>query len=398
MTASQESNELTSQTSQASLSRRIVLGASLLSGKPSYRQAGVHVYAKHLLNALAQTGKPFTVLISPTAITEFANSQLPIAVHPASRTTERPFSRIVVEQIETPRMLREMNASLYHGLGFVAPLRAPCPTIVSVMDLSFITQPQAHKLFNRTYLKLFARASCRRAARVITISEWTKRDVVQHFGIAPERVDAIPLGVAHDHFKPQTAEVVTAFKAQHNIGNHAIFCLGSLEPRKNLPRLIEAFSLLTSSFSLATSQLFVGGNPAWKYDDVFARIKQLGLEDRVKLIGRVSDDDLPKWYASCAVTAYPSLYEGFGLPPLEAMACGAPVVTSNVTSLPEVVGDAGLMVDPTDVQALSDALARVLNDDALRAEMQAKSLARACEFTWQKTAARTMESYRKVIE
>jgi len=384
----------------------IVLGAYLLSGSPSYRQAGVHTYAKHLLGALSLSPltplpegerNKITALLSPTALDELSTLHSPLSFRPASRTTENPFSRIFVEQIETPRVLRELNADLYHSLGFVAPLRAPCLTVVSMMDISFITQPRAHKLFNRVYLRLFSKASCRRAERVITISEHTKRDVVQHFGISPDRVDAIPLGVDHDHFKPQSPDIVTMFKAQHNIGDHAIFYLGSLEPRKNLPRLIEAFSLLTSHFPLLTSQLFIGGNLAWKYDEIFARIKQLGLQDSVKLIGRVSDDDLPKWYASCALTTYPSLYEGFGLPPLEAMACGAPVVTSNVTSLPEVVGDAGILVDPTDVNALSDALSRVLRDDDLRADMRAKSLARAHSFTWQRTAERTMESYRRVM-
>jgi glycosyltransferase involved in cell wall biosynthesis len=141
----------------------------------------------------------------------------------------------------------------------------------------------------------------------------------------------------------------------------------------------------------------IGGSFGWKYDSIFSRIKQLGIEEKVKLIGRVGENDLPMWYSSCAVFAYPSLYEGFGLPPLEAMACGAPVVVSNITSLPEVIGDAGIMIQPTDTQALANALRRVLNDDALQTEMRAKSLARASNFTWQRTALRTVESYERTI-
>jgi glycosyltransferase involved in cell wall biosynthesis len=196
----------------------IVLGAYLLSGQPGFRQAGVHYYAKRLLQALGRdairrVSTNLTALISPTAAAEadaFSLLTSNFSLHFASRTTEKPFSRIVVEQVETPRLLRGMKADLYHGLGFVAPLRSPCPTVVSVMDLSFVTQPQAHKRFNRAYLSWLCRASCRRAARVIAISEWTKRDVVQHFGISPERVDVTPLGVDHDHFKPASPSALAA--------------------------------------------------------------------------------------------------------------------------------------------------------------------------------------------
>lgn len=166
----------------------IVLGAYLLSSAPSYRQAGVHRYAQHLLQEIARIAARhpeahFTALVSPTVAPQgLSMTDSRFSILPASRSTERPLSRILIEQTETPRVLRERKADLYHGLGFVAPLRAPCPTIVTVFDLSFITQPQAHKRVNRLYLSLFTRWSCRRAARVIAISEWTRRDVAQHLG------------------------------------------------------------------------------------------------------------------------------------------------------------------------------------------------------------------------
>ncbi|MCL6512472.1 MAG: glycosyltransferase family 4 protein [Anaerolineae bacterium] len=378
----------------------IVLGAYLLSGTPGYRQAGVHQYARQLLHHLANGDRPeglrFTALVSPTATAEAPRARDPLfAVRTASRTTELPLSRIVVEQTETPHTLRALQADLYHGLGFVAPLRAPCPTVVTVFDLSFITQPGAHRLLNRTYLSLFARWSCRRAARVIAISEWTKRDLTHHFGVAPERIDVTPLGVDHHRFKPMPPDEIATFRAKHGLGNNAIFYLGSLEPRKNLPRLINAFAQLHAQHPGLDAVLVIGGNLAWKYDAILTHIRQLGLGERIRLIGRVSEEDLPKWYSACAVMTYPSLYEGFGLPPLEAMACGAPVVTSNVTALPEVIGDAGIAVDPTDAHALAEALRRVLSDAPLRAEMRARSLARAARFTWERTAALTLESYRR---
>ena len=385
----------------------IAIGAYLLSGTPGYRQAGVHQYAKHLLAELArindvpqQARTNITALISPTAHAELPSPQSPITIRHASRSTENPWQRIWVEQVEAPRVLREIKADLYHGLLNVLPLRTTCPTIVSVMDLSFLTQPQAHRWFNRTYLSLFARLSCRKAARVITISEHTKRDVTRYFGVNPERIDAIPLGVT-ENFRRLPDAAIAQFKRDHQIGEQAAFYLGSIEPRKNLTRLIEAFAQLNPQSLISNPQLpqlFIGGALGWMYDETLARIQSLGLAGRVQLIGRVAEDDLPKWYSACNAFVYPSLYEGFGLPVLEAMACGAPVITSNVTSLPEVVGDAGIVIEPTDTEALAAALARVLSQPQLQAEMRQKSLQRAAQFTWQRTAQQTIESYQSVLQ
>ena len=379
----------------------IALGAYLLSGTPGYRQAGVHQYAKHLLAGIARTHAPnITALISPTAREEISNLQSLISIRQASRSTENPWQRIWVEQVETPRLLREIKADLYHGLLNVLPLRTRCPTIVSVMDLSFLTQPHTHRWFNRTYLALFARLSCRKAARVITISEHTKRDVMNYFGVAPDRIDVTPLGVT-ENFRRLPDESIARFKQDHKIGEQAVFFLGSIEPRKNLTRLIEAFAQLNLQSpisNLQSPQLFIGGSLGWKYDETLARFQSLGLGQQVQLIGRVAETDLPKWYSACNAFVYPSLYEGFGLPVLEAMACGAPVITSNVTSLPEVLGDAGIVVEPTDIAALAAALSQVLCQPQLQTELRAKAIQRAAQFTWQRTAQQTFESYRRVLQ
>lgn len=372
----------------------VVLGAYLLSGQPGYRQAGVHHYARSLLRALARTlpaDLTLTTLISPTANGELSpDEHAALRIQPAARTTETPASRICIEQLDTPRLLSALNAQLYHGLGFVAPLRAPCPTVVSVMDLSFLTHPATHRPFNRLYLSALTRLSCQRARHVIAISEWTRRDILQHFALPADRVSAIPLGVDLDLFKPPPPDRIAAFRAEHGIGPRAIFSLGSIEPRKNLPRLLDAFATLPDD-----AQLFIGGSAAWKTSATFERIAALG--PRVRLIGRVDDAQMPLWHAACGVFAYPSLYEGFGLPALEAMACGSAVIASNSSSLPEVVGDAGLLVDSTDTRALAVALNRALDDAHLRRELQARALARARAFSWDATAHRTLNVYRRCL-
>lgn len=379
----------------------IALGAYLISGTPGYRQAGVHQYARHVLEALAAYGRDaqpeaqFTALVSPTARAEVMQVSPPMRLMSASRTTENPWSRIWVEQIETPRVLHEIRADLYHGLLNVLPLRTTLPTVVSIMDLSFLTRPETHKWFNRNYLRLLARRSCHKAARIIAISEYTKRDIVQHLGVSAERIVTIPLGVTEHYHRPSEA-ALAAFRQAHGIGPQSIFYLGSIEPRKNLNRLIEAFAQLRHTDAGTRPQLFIGGALGWHYDALLSRIQTAGLGEHIKLLGRVAEADLPSWYAACTTFCYPSLYEGFGLPVLEAMACGAAVVTSNVTSLPEVVGEAGLMVEPTDTAALSAALQRMLDDAALRQHLSKQAMRQAATFTWRRVAEQTLRVYEAV--
>lgn len=366
----------------------IALGAYLLSGIPGYRQAGIHRYIKSVLMEFAGMETPrFTALVSPTAL-----GQLPqeMARAAASRPAETPFARIRVEQLETPSVLRQLKADVYHGMAFVAPLRAPCQTVVTVHDLSFITCPETHKPLNRAYLSLFTRWSCRRAARVIAVSEWTRQDVAHYFGVLPDKIDVIPHGVP-PRFVRASPDDIRQFRREKNVGANSILFLGSLEPRKNLLSLIESLPAL----GLSEYELIVIGGEGWKFSGVYERVKALGLEQRVRFEGYVADADLPLWLSACDVFAYPSLYEGFGMPVLEAMACGAVVVCSNSTSLPEVVGDAGLTHPPTDVPALAAALRRALTDEPLRAALRQKAITRAAGYTWQNAAQLTVRTYQK---
>ena len=231
--------------------------------------------------------------------------------------------------------------------------------------------------------------SARHSARVIAVSEATRRDVIELLGVRPERVVTVHNGVG-EQFKPASPEAVHAFRAAQDISGRLIFYVGTLEPRKNLVRLIEAFGSFSSEPAYEDVTLVIGGSKGWYYEEIFGTAERLGLtaSGRVRFLGRVPDDALPLWYNSSAVFAYPSLYEGFGLPAVEAMACGVPVVTSTASCFPEVVGDAGLMLDPLDTRAWAEGLRRLLDYPALARELSARGLQAARRFSWERLGGR----------
>jgi glycosyltransferase involved in cell wall biosynthesis len=291
--------------------------------------------------------------------------------------------------------LRKERVDLLHALAFVTPLLSRCPSVVTIYDLSFLLYPESFRRAKRSYLGLFTRLSARRARRIIAISESTKRDVVRLLGVPPEKVEVVYCGI-DEAFRPLAEDQVAAFRSQHGLPERFILFVGTIEPRKNVTRLIEAFADLR--FAICDLRLVIGGAKGWFYQDVFARVEELGLQGEVMFPGYIPVSELPLWYNAAELFVYPSLHEGFGLPPLEAMACGTPVVAANTSSLPEVVGEAGLTVDPLDVEGLAEAMRRVLGDDALQQEMRKRGLQRARGFSWTKTAQETVQVYRRAME
>jgi glycosyltransferase involved in cell wall biosynthesis len=217
--------------------------------------------------------------------------------------------------------------------------------------------------------------------------------LVQNYGLSPGKVDVVHNGVG-SRFRPLPAAQVAAFRVEQGLPESFILFLGTLEPRKNVTRLLEAYARLPES----KPPLMLAGGKGWLYEDLLARREALGLTDQVHFVGYVPAEDLPLWYNAAELFAYPSLYEGFGLPPLEAMACGTPVISSASSSLPEVVGSAGLLVDPTDVEALATAMHRVISDKDLQAEMRNAGLEQARLFSWRQTALQTAGSYRRALQ
>ena len=286
------------------------------------------------------------------------------------------------------------GATLFHAAEhLLLPLRG-VPTVLTVHDLIFRRYPQHHKPLNRWYLNATLPLYCRRADHIIAVSEQTKRDVMAAYGVPADKISVI-YEAADARFRPQPAEAVAEVRARYRLPDRYLLFVGTIEPRKNLGRVLAAFERLHAEG--LTDALVIVGKRGWLYDDFFAQLEQSPVKRAVLFPGFVPDADLPAIYAGAQALAFPSEFEGFGLPVLEAMACGAPVVCSNSSSLPEVAGDAALRVDPADTDAITAALRRVVADADLAAELARRGVAQAARFSWQRAAAETLAVYWQLI-
>ena len=302
--------------------------------------------------------------------------------------------RLRWQQWDVPRRAKRMRADVLHVPGFDAPLWRPCPTVLTVHDLIGMIFPANLPPASRFYWSKWLPFAARFAHRIIADSDATRRDILRLLRVPPERVTVIQLGV-DPRFQPQAQPAIEACRARHTLPARFILYLGTLEPRKGIDTLIDAFASLAHAHP---HDLVLAGKRGWYWEPLFDRMRKLGLADRVHVIDYVADDDLPSLYSAAAVFAFPSRYEGFGLPVLEAMACSAPVVCSNASSLPEVIGDAAISIRPDDTDGLARALESVLGDDRLRNDLREKGLQQAQRFTWEKTAQATLAVYRALID
>jgi glycosyltransferase involved in cell wall biosynthesis len=279
-----------------------------------------------------------------------------------------------------------MRADVFHSAVHVLPERLPCPSVVTIHDLAFMVYPQFYRPARRLYQRIFTARGARAATQVIAVSESTKRDVVARLGVAAEKVHVV-YPALDARFQPIADPArLAAFRHEQGLPERFLLYLGTLEPRKNLAALLEAYALLRASDD-TTPPLVLAGAKGWYYQDLFDRVRTLGLERSITFAGYVRDEDQPLWYAAAKLFVYPSLYEGFGLPVAEALACGAPVVTSNVSSLPEAAGDDALLADPHQPAALAHAMQSVLLSDEMRRRMAARGPAWASRFTVDRMAA-----------
>lgn len=367
---------------------RIAIDASTIS-----TQGGPRTYVLGLVEALLRLDRENEYML-------FYNDPAHLGRFPRAREVvlpgRSPLARLYREQLLLPRACKRERVDLLHCPKSAIPFRPPCPTVVTLHDLIPIRHPETETVAARLYWRLHIPAAARRSDFIITDSEHARQEIIADFGVPPGRVRPILLGFDPAMLAERDKAHGARVRRRYGLPEGYILYVGTIQPRKNLDTLIEAYARLRREGGVER-KLVIVGRKGWLCESLFARIARHGLRDEVLFTGFVPDEEMPCLYDGAAVFVYLSLFEGFGLPPLEAMACGVPVVTSNSTSLPEVVGEAGITVDPLDQEAVATALRRVLETPELAQRMIAAGRARAAGFSWDRCARETLEVYRMVL-
>jgi glycosyltransferase involved in cell wall biosynthesis len=309
-----------------------------------------------------------------------------------------PFS--LAQQWRIPGLLRRLACDLYHSPYYLMPYWPRVPTVVTVYDLIPLLFPQVVSARARFLFRWATRFALRAATRIIVISEATRRDLRKYYDLPPEKVAAIPLA-ADPGFRPRSSAQIEELRREYALPEDYALYLGSNKPHKNLERLVEAWHQIVQSGAAPTPRagpsLVIAGTWDARYPECKQLVQALGLDDRVRFFGPVPEEDLPALYSAATLFVFPSLYEGFGLPVLEAMACGIPVVCSKTSSLPEIAGQAALTFDPLDTAGMAAQIETAFYDEARREDMRGRGLERASEFSWAETARRTLDIYRREV-
>jgi len=357
------------------------------------RLDGTQLYVRNLVRALPILAPHdrFALLVSPSAVVSDV-----VGAADMDRIVVRSRLGRVPLPLAMSRALVGTRLNLVH-VQFAAPFFCPTRIVVTVHDVMFERHPEYFAPAMLAQLRARVPSTVRRASAVLTVSEFSKRDIVERFHVPPQKVVVAYNGVDPMYQPLHDAARLAAVRARYGTGERFLLFVGALKPNKNLKRVVEAYVRLRRADALRHRLVLVGAGDG-SDDATFASIRGSGYAGDIIFTGHVSDEDVVSLYNAAEVFVHPSLFEGFGLPPLEAMACGTPVITSNTTALPEVVGEAAVQVDPLDVEALAGALARVTGDAGLRGELRARGLERAGQFTWEKTARQTLRVYHEAAK
>lgn len=354
--------------------------------------AGIGVYIKELLNNLKKIDHQNTyVLIHHTN----TDNQ----IYRENEHLLIPFKSIIFKReirkiIELPRILEKNNFDIVHEPTQIGPFffKSKFTKVVTILDLTTLKYPKTHKKINYIRQYFGMPIILKNVDKVIVPSRNTKKDLIERFKVSDDKVEVIYMAISGKFKVLNKGAALNKIKQKYNLPSKFILNVSTLEPRKNIPTLVRAYHKLKKNYNLEHRLVIVGGL-GWKYAKIFNTIRKLDLDRDVIFTGYVPDNELLGFYNTSSLFVYPSIYEGFGLPPLEAMACGTPVITSNTSSLPEVVGDAGITVSPYDIEELAKTIYQVLTDEKLKQDMIEKGLKRAKMFSWKKTAQETLKVY-----
>jgi len=381
---------------------RVAINAQLLSFDTSARNSGISRFTYKLLDGLGRitTDLEFTAFINKAEQKDAAKSDVGqagrIRLLAGNVITSGPLRRVAWEQFTLPRELKNLGADVFHAPMNVIPRSVPCASVVTIHDIAFIRYPEYFRPTRRYYQRILTRHSARSATLIVTVSEHTKRDLVDFFQINPDKIRVIYPSIAPD-FRRAAPEVIARFRAKKGLPERYLLYLGNLEPRKNLETLVTAYERLRSHMGAETPPLILAGAKGWYYEPLFRQVRELGLERDVTFVGFVSGEEQPLWYAGAAAFVYPSIYEGFGAPVVEALGCGTPTITSNTSSMPEAAGTLATLVAPQDADSLATAMYHTLCDDAVRARTRAEGPDWARRFSLEHMAQRYTDVYREAV-
>ena len=363
------------------------------------KKAGVGVYARELIATVVRSRNEFQFFVlARDDDKDFDHSRLPNVTMlwvSGSWLKHSPL-RLLFEQTILPFYIWKYKVDLVHSLHYSFPVvHFKAKRVVTIHDMTSFSMPELHMAFKKHHYRFYIRFSRRNADGIIFISNSARSDFVTRFGVPRGSTSVIHHGKSDQLHPSQDIAPLSRIREKYHLPLQMILYVGTIEPRKNLVRLVEAFSSVAHEFP--DCALVIAGMKGWMYDDLFHRVEQLGLASRILFPGFIAEEDKVSLLCAAQVFAYVSLYEGFGLPVLEALACGIPTVTSNTSSIPEVAGSAAILVDPTDVSQIANAIGKLLSDDDLRQHFGQAALIQAAQFTWERTAAETLQVYRDVL-
>lgn len=375
---------------------KIALNAQSIGFSDGSQRSGTSRYSENLVKALSQIDSvnEYRVFVRPQEKERPLRLGSNFKIVHAKWDTSRPLSRIVWENSVAPSLLRSWKPDIYHCLLNAIPFYRCCPTVVTLLDLAPFRFAQTYRWGQRNYQQLVTRWSASHAQEIVTISEAIRSELIEKFQLDPRRITATGAAVS-TFFSARDPQQIVAWRKEKNLPEAFFLFVGNLEPRKNLLQLLRAYAY-SKKQGEALPPLMVVGARAWKYAPIVSLLSELGLDDCVHLQGYVPDEELPFWYGAAQCFIYPSLYEGFGLPPLEAMACGCPVLVSQDPALLEVGASAVCSVDPQDTVGFTEALRKIARDTEYRRSLSQKGLERSKAYTWTQVAQNNLQVYRKL--